>query len=335
MTTEEKKNVKKWTPAHEKLFIEWADKALCYKWLHSKSNLVYDRLNTLYTIPVIVMSTLTGTANFAQDKFPENLKGYVPVGIGLVNIAAGIITTIQQFLGISEMNEAYRVAALSWDKFYRKIKVELSKHPNERVDVEVFLKSSADEFDRLMEISPAISNKITEEFKKTFEGKIKRGKDGKEILTDKQKAFRKLKKPEICDSLETTFNSVYKFSDNVNDFLNIDGRIDDLIKKKDALMKKYTEIQEFIDGFHKEFERIPTEEEIVENFIEDTSNDIDKTTIINFIKLYTIKENQNLSVKISRDDDDVVNDIDNELNEKLNKAAKKRKAEQVNVKIDK
>ena len=29
-------------------------------------------MNTWFTIPVIIMSTLTGTANFAQDKFPDN-----------------------------------------------------------------------------------------------------------------------------------------------------------------------------------------------------------------------------------------------------------------------
>jgi len=33
---------KKWTKEHEKLFVEWADKALCYKWLHSKCNLKYN-----------------------------------------------------------------------------------------------------------------------------------------------------------------------------------------------------------------------------------------------------------------------------------------------------
>ena len=124
--------IKNWTKEHEKLFVEWADKALCYKWLHSKCNLKYNKLNTWFTIPVIVMSTLTGTANFAQEKFPDNVKEYAPMIIGCVNITAGIITTIQQFLKIGELNEAHRVAALSWDKFYRKIKVELSKSPSER-----------------------------------------------------------------------------------------------------------------------------------------------------------------------------------------------------------
>jgi len=51
-----------WTQEHEEILIEWADKAMCYRWLHAKSNALYSNLNTWYTIPVIVLSTLTGTA---------------------------------------------------------------------------------------------------------------------------------------------------------------------------------------------------------------------------------------------------------------------------------
>ena len=59
-----------WTPEHEQILIEWADKAMCYRWLHSKANAMYSTLNSWYTIPVIVISTLTGTANFAQERVP-------------------------------------------------------------------------------------------------------------------------------------------------------------------------------------------------------------------------------------------------------------------------
>ena len=32
------------------------------------------------------MSTVTGTANFAQDKFPDSIKQYATMGIGAINI---------------------------------------------------------------------------------------------------------------------------------------------------------------------------------------------------------------------------------------------------------
>ena len=52
------------------------------------------------------MSTLTGT-NFAQDRFPESVRPSFSSVVGSVNILAGILTTVQQFLKISEYNEAH------------------------------------------------------------------------------------------------------------------------------------------------------------------------------------------------------------------------------------
>jgi type III secretory pathway component EscR len=159
-----------WTPEHEVVLADWADKSVCYKWLHLKSNEKYHSLHIWYTIPVIVMSTLTGTANFAQDKIPENFRNYATMIIGGINILAGIITTIQQFLKINELNEAHRVASISWDKFYRRLKVELSKNPSERQPVLEFFNRSTDEYDRLMEASPMIDEDILSLFKTTFDG---------------------------------------------------------------------------------------------------------------------------------------------------------------------
>ena len=91
-----------WKGEHEKILVEWADKAMCYRWLHARSHQAYSKTNAWYTIPVIIMSTLTGTANFAQEKFPDNIKEYASMIIGGVNITAGIITTVQQFLKIRD-----------------------------------------------------------------------------------------------------------------------------------------------------------------------------------------------------------------------------------------
>ena len=116
-----------WSNQHEQILVEWADKAICYRWLHSQSHTSYSFKNTWFTIPVIILSTLTGTANFAQERVPEKHQPAFQLFIGSLNIFAGILTTIQQFLKISELNEAHRVSSISWDKFYRNIKLELAK----------------------------------------------------------------------------------------------------------------------------------------------------------------------------------------------------------------
>ena len=201
-------NTSQWKKEHENILIEWADKGMCYRWLHSKSHRNYSIANAWFTIPVIIMSTLTGTANFAQDRFSENAKPYVAISIGAVNIFAGILTTIQQFLKISELNEAHRVSSIAWDKFYRNIKVELAKSPFERIECLQMLKISKEEFDRLIETSPPISDDVIKEFKQTFSYQNKFIKD-KDELERKIQSFNELKKPEICDILESARNSLY------------------------------------------------------------------------------------------------------------------------------
>ena len=199
----------RWTPEHENILVEWADKAACYRWLHGKCHAQYRRSNYWFTLPVIVMSTLTGTANFAQDRFSDDIKPWVAVGIGGVNILAGILTTVQQFLKISELNEAHRVSSIAWDKFYRNTKVELAKSPKERTPVIQQLKASKEEFDRLMETSPAISEKVIKEFNTVFSGSANSEQIAADLAARRQ-AFALLKKPEIFDTIETTRSCVYK-----------------------------------------------------------------------------------------------------------------------------
>ena len=210
-----KKKTVEWTEEHENILAEWCDKAMCYRWMHSKAYQAYTVSNMWFTIPVIVMSTLTGTANFAQDKVPEDVKGWYSMGVGAVNIFAGILTTIAQFLKISELQEGHRVASQSWDKFYRTIKVELAKKPDERMDVSLLLRKCTDEYDRLAEISPTIDDVIIKAFQETFSDgvyKIK-GSIDKDQLSDKAKAYLDLVKPEICASMTTCKENIYKAPD--------------------------------------------------------------------------------------------------------------------------
>jgi hypothetical protein len=178
-----------WTQEHEKILIEWADKAMCYRWLHSRANVLYSSLNAWYTIPVIVISTLTGTANFAQTRVPLEYQNYFAMGVGAFNILGGIITTVQQFLKVTQLNESHRVSSIAWDKFYRNVKIELAKHPHERMNAGQMLKICKEEFDRLMETSPIIPDKIIAAFKTSFKN---------------SGAFEQIVKPEICDVLIST-----------------------------------------------------------------------------------------------------------------------------------
>ena len=183
-----------WTKQQEVLMAEWSDKAGCYRWLHDRCEKKYSMMNMWITVPVIILSTLTGTANFAIDGFvpgdDAQLKKYVQAGIGAVSIFAGILTTLGNFLRFAQGSESHRVAGIAWGKFQRQIAVELAINPNDRLDCMDFLKICRAELDRLIEQSPPIPDDVIAEFKKEFKEK------------------KDVKKPEICDGMEHT--SVFK-----------------------------------------------------------------------------------------------------------------------------
>ena len=117
---DKKKEAAKWTLEQEELLAEWAEKAACYRWLHNKSEKQYRCRNYAFTIPVIILSTLTGTANFAMDSFvPAEHKKTAMAAVGGVNIFAGIISTLQNFLRYAELMEAHRSSGVAWSKLGR------------------------------------------------------------------------------------------------------------------------------------------------------------------------------------------------------------------------
>ena len=105
-----------WTSEQEHLLAEWA-KSTCYRWLHNQSEKYYRKRNYAFTIPVIILSTLTGTANFAMDSFvPAEQKMAMGI-VGGINIFAGILSTLQNFLRYAELMESHRSISVSWSKF--------------------------------------------------------------------------------------------------------------------------------------------------------------------------------------------------------------------------
>jgi hypothetical protein len=178
-----------WTKEQEKLMADWSDIAACYRWLHDRSEKMFHKGNLSITLPVIILSTLTGTANFAlQSIFGDNeeSKKYASFGIGATSILAGILTTVGNYLRYAQLEEAHRLGSISWGKFQRLIAVELALHPNERMDSLDFLKICRNELDRLIEQSPPIPTKTITEFEHKF-GSIK-----------------DLKKPDVCGQIERT-----------------------------------------------------------------------------------------------------------------------------------
>jgi len=324
-----------WSPENEAIMVEWCDVAQCYKWLNTQSHNKYARKNAWMTIPAIILSTISGTASFAQASLPLEYQVYAPMIIGTINIGIGILTTIQQYLKISELNEAHRVAAISWDKYARNIRIELAKDPNERMDAGQFIKISRQEFDRLMETSPSIPPEIVTQFNSVF-----KGMDG----------FAELKKPDICNIIISAekyrhhwYKELGKSSEKIKigDLLSANETVNhqaEIIREKEEYISrkneeellKYNKNQEvqkklqqtamdhiakvnaqnaiiegFVTSFYGIYERRPLTDEIAANFL--GNDDIDNQILQDYLKKYTLADN--IQFGVSSESANLVNEV--------------------------
>jgi len=258
------KNIK-WSPENELIMVEWCDIAQCYKWLHSKCHRKLANRQAWFTIPAIALSTISGTASFAQASLPPEIQVYAPMAIGTINILIGISTTIQQYLKISELNESHRISAISWDKFARNIRIELAKDPDERMDAGQFLKICRAEFDRLMETSPSIDERTVQEFNEAFQG-VETAKQKKEQEILQQQRFYELRKPDICNIIVSANESRHHWYKDHNRVNMMNSMQEDSLMDIEAY-QNYDEpiklqLEEVMNKQkHKEEEKKKTEEE--------------------------------------------------------------------------
>jgi hypothetical protein len=295
-TTASQTKMIEWSKENEEIIVEWSDIAQCYKWMHTRSHNVYSTMHAGFTIPAIIFSTITGTASFAQASLPANLQLYAPMVIGTINILIGILTTIQQYLKVSEYNEAHRVSALSWDKFSRNIRIELAKPPHERMDAGHFLKLNRQEYDRLMETSPSIMRSIVRDFSTKFMGKEN---------SIERKRFEELKKPDICNIIITSNEyrhpwykePVYSVppsetNESKNEFKSLEEY--EQIKNERESQKQIRSLQlrkinEYISTFQRMYGRKPLSDEILEHCKEDTNKD-QREMINKFLEKYSTED---------------------------------------------
>jgi hypothetical protein len=176
-----------WNSQLERVISDEGERSLCFSWLHSKSEKRFSKLNIYISLPVIIMSTLAGSASIGSKTLFDNAEGS-NIGIGIISLSVGLLNTVSSFFAWAKRSEAHRIASITYQKIYRFILIELSLPRKERMAAKDMLKVVRDQCDRLQETSPQIPDIVIQEFKDKF-----------------GKSTPDLKKPEITNGLDPIY----------------------------------------------------------------------------------------------------------------------------------
>ena len=255
-----------WHEQQEDILKDWSEQSSCYRWMHERSYQIYKKSNMRYSIPVIVISTITGTANFAQGSFPSGAQVWAPLIIGTLNLAAGLITTIAQFLRVSELLEGHRAASIAYAKLGRSIAVELSLPANERSMKGIeYIKQCRTDIDRLIEQSPSIPPEILSDFNKSI------------LFVDKKNPTGETPEFSVPPILKLEAINVFR----------AEKHLEDLKNKEFELKEKERKYRNSI--IQEENERI---QKIIEDHEKTKNNLLDNFNIQNKLKMIEDKENE-------------------------------------------
>ena len=333
---EEEEEEKAWHSQQEAILKRWSEIGSSYRFMHDRAFSKYSRQNFRFALPVIIISTITGTANFAQGSFPEAWRDFVPLFIGFLNLSAGLITTIAQFLRVSELLEGHRAASIAYSKFSRNISVELSLPREDRsTGGTEFVNTCRNELDRLIEQSPNIPIEIVNEFGAKFKDttfmkpEILNITDVEVYHDDrKEKAKRRMQELKEAEMLRATFlkEEAVRRKSILSEYMAEQRMQEDKIKREVELQKKtkkegvsvatvQNKMKKLLDKLHNnDLNNDITTPSSSENSVENDGGNNKLPTLSSIIGT----GNDNINIVITDDDRNVVslnseNDIENAL----------------------
>ena len=160
---------KNWSPAQESLLADLAQRSQSRSVMHGMEYRVYKRLNTLITVPSIVITLFGGAASTSQsslvDLIGPSSEKYVPLVIGVLSMFVSIMGSVSSFMKIPALTEQHLQAHVSFGKLSRKIQSDIQVSPHDRsMPGREACKKYEEMFVALLDIAPPVSKRTEGRF---------------------------------------------------------------------------------------------------------------------------------------------------------------------------
>lgn len=153
-----------WSSQLEDIIAKEGERCSGLAWLHTKAEIETSTYNSYVQVPVIILSTLAGTASVGSATLFGSSTTVSGIAIGLVSIGVGILNTLGGFFAFAKRSESHRIAHLNYSKIASKIAIELSLPRRERMKAEILLTYLRETMERLAETTPNCPVNIITQF---------------------------------------------------------------------------------------------------------------------------------------------------------------------------
>lgn len=163
----EKQDEISWNNTLEDMIAQEGEKCSGLAWLYAESERFYEKHNNWISLPVIILSTVTGfISGSSQLLFPN--PTVASIGVGVASLATGVLSTVGSYFAWAKKTEGCRISALQYSKLQKFIAIEMTLPKNERIQARDMLKMIRETAERLMETSPAIPLQVLEKYREKF-----------------------------------------------------------------------------------------------------------------------------------------------------------------------
>lgn len=157
-----------WSSQLEDIIAKEGERCSGLAWLHTKAEIETSTYNSYVQVPVIILSTLAGTASVGSATLFGSSTTASGIAIGLVSIGVGILNTLGGFFAFAKRSESHRIAHLNYSKLASKIAIELSLPRQERMKAETLLTYLRETMERLAETTPNCPVNIIKQFNEKY-----------------------------------------------------------------------------------------------------------------------------------------------------------------------
>jgi hypothetical protein len=170
MKRKKRKAEKNWSKKAEKIMYAWKQKTQAYAWMHGYAARVYNILNIIINLPVLILTTLMSTTSVAAlALYASNPPLWMNIMIMSVTVLVALLSAIQTFCDFAGKRTNHASTKQGFNLLSRKIQNELVKKRSARNECYGFFEMIGNDYDQLLEFDTGLPSLLMRRFRPSLE----------------------------------------------------------------------------------------------------------------------------------------------------------------------